>query len=290
MSDICAHQPHEETVMSKPQSTLFVALVSSAWLVGCAAEPSDTSDEAGSSEAAATSMKFYDCNGGDDGADQMNRIEIGLTTTAFEVTDVSKNAAPPSKGSIDRDYHPSAAYAGAVRYAGFRELAEIWSDVGTVEFVVSPQVQENAATGKVWMRTAGGGGGTTAFWCKSKAKKFAPETARRARLMCDFKLICTEDNPPGRTCLSEAFISQTSANASTLRTSYYDHFGVHAQERRENIGASSSMDRNTRRVTGEWSGHKLDVTYRGGVTYLGTFTLPDGRSTEAQCNDLAMFD
>jgi len=108
--------------------------------------------------------------------------------------------------------------------------------------------------------------------------------------MCDLRLVCTNDNPPGDTCLGSAFINEVSAGKSTLRTTYLDHFGVHVQERRVNVGDSTTMSRTTRTFKGEWAGHKLEVTYRGGVTYLGKLTLPDGRTTDAQCNDLAMFD
>jgi hypothetical protein len=267
---------------------VVAAVASSTWLVGCAGDPVGE-DVTGNDTAAATSLKYYDCSTSED-LDQVKRLEVGINETTFELTDVSKDAAPPDKGRIDPSYRPTPAYEGAIRYSGFPKLVELWDEVGSVDLIVSKEVQ-NSRQGKIWMRTAGGsGGGTTPYFCKPKASKYTVDVDRRSRLLCDLKLVCTHDNPPGDTCLTEAFINQNRDDSSTLRTTYLDHFGVHARERRVNVGVSSSMDRSTRKWSGEWAGHKLDVTYRGGVTYVGTFTLPDGRSTEAQCNDLAMFD
>lgn len=272
------------------KSILSLGSVALVAVVGCAAPEADGETSPGSGEAALTEMKYYDCSGGGDS--QMSHVEIGINDTTLSVTDLSKDAAPPDSGRIDRDYRPtSATYRDAIRYSGYEALVRLWDEVGSVDMIVSKEIQRNAAQGKIWMRTAGGSGGaTTSYWCKSKPSKLTVDTNRRSRLMCDFKLVCTHDNPPGDTCLDSAFINQTSAGGSTLRTSYYDHFGVHAQERRESIGASSSMERSASSFSGEWSGHRLSLEYRGGVTYVGTFTLPDGRSTSAQCNDLAMLD
>src|SRR6476469_2337385 len=98
----------------KLRTLLVVAVGSCALVAGCADADADAGDDPGSAEAAATEMKYYECRGPDDGGDQMNRIEVGVSPAAIEVTDVSKDAAPPSKGRIDRTYRPSPSYAGAV--------------------------------------------------------------------------------------------------------------------------------------------------------------------------------
>ena len=56
------------------------------------------------------------------------------------------------------------------------------------------------------------------------------------------------------------------------------------------MGASADLDRTTKKLDANWGKHALQLTHRGGVTYTGTFKLPDGRSSEVHCNDLAMFD
>jgi hypothetical protein len=57
------------------------------------------------------------------------------------------------------------------------------------------------------------------------------------------------------------------------------------------LGASDELARTTRKVSAAWEGGlKVDLTYRGGITYLGAIRLSDGRTGEVQCNDLAMLD
>lgn len=75
-----------------------------------------------------------------------------------------------------------------------------------------------------------------------------------------------------------------------LELTYLEHFGVNVQRRQETAGASTDLDRTTKKLGAKWGPNTLQLTHRGGVTYVGTFKLPDGRTTEAQCNDLAMFD
>jgi hypothetical protein len=261
-------------------------------VVGCAGTVADDGGDVGVGEAAATTMRWYDCNtSSSDIGDQTKRLEVGISPTTLKVVDVSKDAAPPDSGTIDPSYRPTPSFAGAVRYSGFPNLVALWSDVGSVDLIVSKELQENPTQGKIWLRTAGsGGGGSTSYFCRSKAKPFTVESSRRSRLACNLHLVCTDDNPPGETCLDSAFINQTSAAGATLRTKYLDHFGVHVQERQVNVGPSSALARTGSSFSAAWAGNKLDLTYRAGVTYVGTFKLPDGRSTEAQCNDLAMFD
>jgi hypothetical protein len=244
-----------------------------------------------SEEAAVASMKYYDCRGSQDDGDTMQRFELGMSATRIQVTDVSKDAAPPDKGTIDRSYAPGPAYEGAIRFQGFDVLESSFSsDVAHVEFIVSKEIKTRAAQGKVWMRTSGSGGGSQSYFCKSKADKLKVDTAVKSRLVCSLSpIICTNDNPPGETCLADLFVGQSASGAS-LKLTYLDHFGVFAQRRQQSLGASDDFDRTTRKIGGSWDGNKLDLEYRGGVTYTGTFKLPDGRSSKVQCNDLAMFD
>lgn len=233
-------------------------------VLACVSDPSGEPGPATeSSQADVTAARYFDCRG-------------------YEDTD-----------QIDPSYRPtSATYQGATRFTGYQEITERWSSGGNAEFIVSREITGGAAQGKIWMRTsASDGGGTTSFSCTSKAEPFAPDTAVRARLLCGLDhIVCDDDNPPGSTCLVDLFVNQTSTSRSTLRKTYSDHFGVHVQERREEVGASGAMTRDARSLSAEWAGHRLDVQYRARVTYVGTFTLPDGRSEQAKCNDLAMVD
>ncbi len=267
---------------------VIVALLSA--VVGCGIDGAATPPEAEMDEAEVTSTRWFDCNASDHN-DQLQRVEVGMSATKLQLTDVSKDSAPPDEGTLDRNYNPTPAYAGAIRFRGFPKLVDLWDEVASVDVIVSTEIQNSAAQGKIWMRTAGGGGGgTTSYWCKSKPKKFTVDTSRRSRLACNLKLLCVDDNPPGSTCLDAAFINQSTDSGATLRTTYLDHFGVHVEVRQVNVGASTHLDRTTRTFEAAWGGHQVEVTDRAGVTYVGTFKLPDGRATEAQCNDLAMFD
>ncbi len=271
---------------------LFVAGCSADAADGAgAAAPVDVSGE-GTAEDDVTAMKYYDCRGGDSN-DSMSRLEIGLGATKLDVTDLSKDAAPPDSGKIDRDYNPSAQYAGAVRFLGWEKILTSFGggDVAHIEFIVSKEIKAKQAAGKIWMRTSGSGGDTTQFSCKAKAGKLKVDAAKKARLACSIQhLICTHDNPPGDTCLSDVFLNQTSDDEATLKLTYLDHFGVHVVERKVPL-AASALQRTTKKVEGTWAGNHLELDHRGGVTYTGTFKLPgSGGSSEVQCNDLAMFD
>jgi hypothetical protein len=260
-------------------------------LVGCAgADGPDPAAAVDQAEAEATSMRWYSCSGSTD-FDSMNRLEVGISARKLKVVDLSKDAAPPDSGNLDPSYRPTPAFAGAIRYSGFPVITDLWDDVGSVDFIVSKELQDRPAQGKIFMRTAGSGGGsTTSYFCKQKDKPLAVDTRRRSRLMCEFGLLCTDDNPPGSTCLSSGFVNQTADDGSTMKTTILDHFGVHIQERTENLGFSRTLARTSKKFEAEWARNKLDLDYRGGVTYTGTFTLADGRSTSATCNDLAMLD
>jgi hypothetical protein len=276
--------------------TAFAALLVLASAPGCAADPgdSDTADEGESEteEAALASMRYYDCRGGSDNGDTLARIEIGLSATRLAVNDVSRDAAVPDIGKVDRAYRPGPAYTGAIRFSGLSKLGDsLSSDVAHVEIIVSKELKARAARGKMWIRTSGSGGDSSSYWCNSKPSKLTVDVSRRSRLACSLSpIICTNDNPPGDTCLADLFVNQTSAGGASLRLTYLDHFGVRATPREQSLGASSALARTTKRVNGTWADHELKLTYRGGVTYVGTFDLPDGRSSKVRCNDLAMFD
>jgi hypothetical protein len=265
-------------------------------LIACSAdagEPLAPGEEIETDEAAATAMKYYDCRTTfDDGSDRLTRMEVGFSATRMTVTDISKNAAPQDTGGrIDRGYQPSPQYAGAIRYQGFSVLEDnLSSDVAHVEFIVSPQIKQREAQGKIWIRTSGSGGGSASYFCRSKPAKLSVETSRKARLACDLRLVCTDDNPPGETCLSEAFVNQTASSSATLRLAYLDHFGVFAQRRNVQLGASADLSRTTRKLSGGWGDYELKLDHRAGITYTGSIKLPDGRTSAAQCNDLAMLD
>jgi hypothetical protein len=149
------------------------------------------------------------------------------------------------------------------------------------------------ATGKFWIRTSGSGGGSTSYRCTAKPAKLTVDVAKKARLSCELsRLSCTDENPPGRTCLDSLFVNQTSESDATLKVTYLDHFGVNARQRRVALGPSSSLVRSASTVEASWSshGHELKLGYRGGITYTGTFTIPNGGPQAVQCNDLAMLD
>jgi hypothetical protein len=271
--------------------TSLFFLVMTAACAGSAESVPVANEPVESEEAAIASMKYYDCRGSQDDGDTMQRFELGISATRIQVTDVSKDAAPPDKGTIDRAYTPGPSYEGAIRFQGFDILeSSLSSDVAHVEFIVSKEIKTRAAQGKVWMRTSGSGGGSQSYFCKSKAEKLKVDTALKSRLFCSLKpIICTNDNPPGETCLADLFVGQSASGAS-LKLTYLDHFGVFAQRRQQSLGASDDFNRTTRKIEGAWNDNALKLDYRGGVTYTGTFELPDGRSSKVQCNDLAMFD
>jgi hypothetical protein len=278
--------------------TAFASLLVLASAPGCAADAdanaSEQADEGEieTDEAALAAMSYYDCRGGEPGIDTLARIEIGLSTTRLAVTDLSKDAAVPDIGKLDRSYRPGPTYTGAIRFASLSKLEDSFSsDVAHVEIIVSKELKAKAAQGKMWIRTSGSGGDSDSYWCKSKPKKLSVDASRKARLACSFSpIICTNDNPPGDTCLADLFVNQTSADGATLKLMYLDHFGVRATPRSQQVGASSALARTTKKIDASWGDNELKLTHRGGVTYVGTFELPDGRSSKVQCNDLAMFD
>lgn len=275
--------------MIRAAAAIFVV---SSVIAGCAVEGDDAPGaDLQSTEAAATAARIYDCSGGLSDGDQLRRFEMTMSPTKVEITDLSKDALAPDSAKIDPTYRPTPAFAGAIRYSGFPKIVDSWPDVSTADLIVPKAFQDSPEQGKVLLRTSGPeGGGNLSYFCKTKAKKLAVDTAKRSRLACNLQLTCVHDNPPGDTCLDSAFVNQTSAGGATLRTTFLDHFGVHVQERKVENGASTDFDRTKETIKAKWEGHKLELKFRAGVTYLGTLTLPDGRKSTAQCNDLAMFD
>lgn len=277
-------------------SLLFFSVVLGLGAFGCAARtddgaPGEEVTPVGEDEAAVTSTKFYDCNGGDRDSN-LNHLEVALSATRLSITDLSKDAMVPDTGELDRSYTPSASYAGAIRFEGFDKLVdEMPSDVAHLEIIVSKELKAKAASGKLWIRTSGSGGDSTQYYCKTKAEKLKVKTSLESRLACELdKLVCQTDNPPGDTCLGDLFINQTATGSATLRLTYLDHFGVRATTRNVSVGASTDLSRSTRAFHGEWGGHDVSLKYRGGITYTGKVKLPDGRSQTVKCNDLAMLD
>jgi hypothetical protein len=263
--------------------------------VACAAPHDENGQDSDATEAdlAAGTTKWFDCNGGDSNApDQMSHLEVGWTKAKLTVTDLSKDAMAPTDGKLDPSYHPtSSTYAGSIRYSGFDSVAKEWDEVSSVDFMVSKEIQDGKPAGKMWMRTAGPeGGGTSSYWCKSKDAPIKVKTSVKSRLACDLTMLCKDDNPPGSTCLDAAFIQQTDAKTAKMRVEYLDHFGVHVVERKVELGSDDTVDRDAKSFKATVDGNKIDLKYRGGITYEGEFTLKDGRKTKAKCNDLAMLD
>jgi hypothetical protein len=276
--------------MTRTAALLFLSFLAST--AACAA-PNEEAAEApvGEDESAVTATKFYDCNGGDRDSN-LHHLEVGLSSKKLSITDLSKDAMVPDVGELDASYAPGPSYTGAIRFGGWQKLLdEMPSDVAHIEVIVSKELKAKNASGKLWIRTSGSGGDSTQYFCKAKAAKLQVSTSVKSRLSCELdKLICQNDNPPGDTCLGDLFVNQTAAGSATLRLTYLDHFGVRATTRNVNVGASTDLSRTTRKVEGEWGDHELSLTYRGGITYTGKITLPDGRSEGVKCNDLAMLD
>ena len=236
--------------------------------------------------------RIYDCRG-ENNDSTLGRFELVLSGNKAKVTSLSKNAAAPGDGTVDPDYRPtSASYQGGARYVGFDKIRESMaaSDFGSLELIISKDLKNGQDHKRAWIRYAGGGATTEGFVCHKRPARFTVDLDRRSRLQCDAKLLCTEDNPPGSTCLSEIFVKQTENDKATLRLTYLDHFGVRATDRKENIGDSTELSRTKSKVDAKFGGHELDLKYRAGITYLGKIKLPDGRSTDLDCNDLAMLD
>ena len=264
----------------------FVALGT----VACAGTTEDSAPVADGAEAV-TSVHLYDCRTGADQGGTLQRFELAMSPTSAEITDVSKDAAPPDSGRIDPSYHPTPQLAGAIRYRGFDKIASSFDEVSVLDLLVPKEFQGSPEQGKLLIRTTGPeGGGSTSYFCKTKTKKLAVDLSVKARLNCNVSLECTNDNPPGQTCLDSAFVNQTTASSATLRTSYLDHFGVHADPRNVDVGASTKLTRTKDEFSATFPQHSLELTYRAGVTYTGKLVLPSGKSATAKCNDLAMLD
>jgi len=238
--------------------------------------------------------RVYDCRGEDQDS-TLGRFELVLSNrnAKAKVTSISKNAAAPGDGTIDPDYRPvSASYQGGARYTGFEKIRESMSasDFGSLELIISKELKEGGDRKRAWIRYTGGGATTEGFVCHKRAAPFAVEVARKARLQCESELLCTDDNPPGSTCLSEIFVKQTEDDKATLRLTYLDHFGVNVRERQENIGDSTELARTKTKVDAKFGEHEIELKYRAGITYLGKLKMPDGRTAKLDCNDLAMLD
>ena len=260
-------------------------------LVGCASSAADD-PSSGDTQDLTAATSYYDCYSSFSD-DQLKHFELGLGDGTLSVTDLSKDALPPDTGSYDASYRPTATYAGYVRYSGFDKLVSTFSDLGSIDFLASKELQDRAPKGTVAIRGQGPeGGGTSRANCSAKAKPVSVDVGRKARLACSLrKLICTDDNPPGSTCLGDLFVNQTSATSATIKLTYLDHFGVHVAERPVSLGASSSLARTDKHADLAWAdGTKMSLNLRAGVTYTGTFTDAHGASGEVQCNDLAMLD
>lgn len=265
-----------------------------AWLAACGGEAQDsvpvptgaTEDELGT-----RGTRYYDCRGDDDTS--LTRFELQYSTNKVKIVDISKDAAAPGTGVLDPDYRPtSASYQGASLFEGFGDMLRTMSgDAHAVSLIVSKALKDGEDHKRVWLRYTGGGASTFGYVCHRKTAPLKVALDTRARLACSLsKVACTDDRPPGSTCLFDAFVKQTDDEAATLSLTWTDHFGVNVRDRKENVGASSAFSRTKTKIKGTFEGHQLDLEYRAGVTYLGKLKLPDGRSGEASCSDLAMLD
>lgn len=274
--------------------TLFTALLSifSLAAVACGGATNDDVAPAPASEDELATAKsaLYDCHGAA-GNDSLVRFELALTKTTAKLTDLSKDAAVPGTGKIDPSYAPtSSEYADATRFVGF-DTIDLSSDISRIDLMISKEVRESKASGRIWLRLSGPEGGSKwTYSCDKKDKPVAVDTARKARLACNMQqMICADDNPPGKTCLTEAFVNQKDDDAADMRFTYLDHFGVHVEERKDELGASSSLSRTKTSFSGKWGKSELKLEYRAGITYTGTLKV-DGKSGTVKCNDLAMLD
>ena len=273
-------------------SALTCLFLSAAAFPACAIDASEApGEETEVTEDELASMKYYDCrNNRDDGF--MERLELGLGASKIQVTDISQDPVRPDTGKLDTSYRPtSATYQGSARFVGFRKLGD---DLNVnADFILSKELKAKASAAKLWLRTTSGeGGGTDAFWCKAKPKRLTVNTSQMGRFACSLTpgLDIPGGPPPGSTGLYDLFLYQHSADNSKITFTYLDHFGVRATPRKESISSADAFHRTTKKLTGTWGKNKLDVTYRGGITYEGTFKYEDGQSTKVRCNDLSMLD
>ncbi|MFO0668030.1 MAG: hypothetical protein U0235_00195 [Polyangiaceae bacterium] len=250
--------------------------------------PPESEDELATGKAA-----LYDCHGGggSGNSDSLVRFELLLGKSNAKITDLSKEAVAPGTGKIDSSYAPSSSeYKDATRFVGF-DTIDVADDVARIDLMVSKEIRESAASGRIWLRLSGPEGGSKwTYTCNKKAKPIAVDTSVKSRLSCSLlPMMCTDDNPPGQTCLSDAFVNQKDDDAADMRFTYLDHFGVHVVERKDQVGASSALSRSKTSFTGKWDKTELKLDYRAGITYTGTLKV-DGKSTKVKCNDLAMLD
>lgn len=268
-------------------------------IAGCAADTSDATraapdSDTDSEEAELRGMRLFDCRGGESGSESLTRMELAVSASKVKLTDLSRDASPPDSGTIDPSYRPSSpTYAGSSRFTGFDKISgSLSSDVSRVDLMVSKEIMDGGARGKLWIRTSGPeGAGTSSYTCTSKPKAVSVSLSKNARVYCDMSpLVCGAGAPPGETCLSDLFVSQTANDGATLRYKWLDHFGVNVRERSESIGASTSFARTKKTIEAKWGSATIDVTYRAGVTYLGDIKLADGRTGKVRCSDLAMLD
>lgn len=256
--------------------------------VGCSgadAQPADPEEDE------VTATRFYDCRANGDAL--VTRMELALGKNKAKVTDLGKGAAPPDDGTKDPSYKPSSPeYKDTTRFAGYDKIADTThGEIGSMFLLVSPELMAKAASGKVWFRESGPeGGGTERYTCTSKPKALTVDTGLKARLLCDLdQIACGAGAPPGQTCLSDLFVQQTDGGA-TMRLTWLDHFGVNAKERKESLGDSSQLSRTKTGFHAKWSGGELDLDYRAGVTYKGTFKPAGGKVSNVTCSDMAMLD
>lgn len=280
--------------MTSPRhlSALACLLLSAAAVPACAVDATEaTGDDTEVTEDELATMKYYDCrNNRSDGF--MARLELGLGAKKIQVTDISAEPVRPDSGKIDPSYRPtSPQYQGSTRFVGFKKLSDDL-DV-SADFILSKELKANASAAKMWLRTTSSeGGGTDTFWCKAKPKALKVNTAQMGRFACSLTrgIDVAGGPPPGVTGLYDLFLYQHTTDNSKLTLTYLDHFGVRATERKESISSADAFNRTTKKLTGTWGKNKLDVTYRGGITYEGRFKYQDGQSTGVLCNDLSMLD
>lgn len=273
-------------------TALVCLLLAAAAAPACAVETADDSDDAlGASEDELATMSYYTCTSGNRDSN-VQSLELGIGASKISVTDLSKDAMVPDTGTLVSNYRPtSATYQGGAMYSNFKKLqAEMHQNV---DFILSKELKAKAAAAKLYLRTQDGeGGGTQSFWCKSKPKRLTVNTNQMGRFACSLQpgLAIAGGPPPGETQLYDLFMFQQQTDYSNLSLTYLDHFGVNVRERKETLTSVDAFHRTTKKLTGTWGKNKMDLTYRAGITYTGTFKYQDGQSTKVMCNDLSMLD
>jgi hypothetical protein len=256
---------------------LVVALV----LVGCG---SSSSDVAPASDSDVQSTKVFDCRYDDGKSDGiLNHFELGVGGGKARITDLSDDAALESSGKVDASYASKAStYQDATRYIGFADTADKYNgEVSELDLLTSKEIEAGSA-GKAWVRVSGpDGGGTIGYACTKKEKALAVDTKRASRLACLMKpAVC-----PKNTCLTEILVVETAGQASAELT-WRGSGGVVAKK--ESLG-DAPFTRTTTTEKATWGTQGLDLKYRAGITYAGTFEI-DGKKAPLVCNDVAMLD